>query len=295
MKTFLLLLLVCTQTYAQSTATVSSNPGNTTTTSFPSLSWEKIKSKMRVNYFNFATGPNLKRMDNNETLDDGTQDIVPTSMYHSVNVRYNIVGQFDFFATPRMITPMGDRHELKKGMDDNAVMADDLDLGGYYTFVRTPTFNYAHALTYRVPFSNKHRREGVDRFYVHQQLVNWALAPQWRVLHWTQFTYYDYDNQQKNARHRLLFRNILNYTFNDRWNAQVSYELDLQRRNPKDSANEKYRSQNFMKRYHSYIGFGVGYSPVQNWTFLPFIRSLDERNVRMETTQLGFMIMGRLI
>lgn len=291
---FLLLFFICLQTFAQSTASLT-GPSTTSTVTIPTLSWEKIRSRMRVNYFNFATGPNLKRMDNNETLDDGTQDIVPTAMYHSLNIRYNVAGQFDFFTTPRMITPMGDRRELRPGMDDNAVMADDWDFGGYYTFIRKPTFNYAHALTYRVPFGNKHRREGVDRFFVHQQLVNWSLAPAWRVLHWTQFTYYDYDNQGRNVRHRLLFRNILNYTINDRWNAQIGYELDLQRRNPKDSANEKYRSQNYLKRYHSYTSLGIGYSPVQNWTILPYIRTLDERNIRMETTQLGFMIMGRLI
>lgn len=295
MKTFLILLLVCTQVYAQSTATMPTAPANTTTSSIPSLSWEKIKSKMRVNYFNFATGPNLKRMDNNETLDDGTQDIVPTAMYHSLNIRYNIAGEFDYFMTPRMITPMGDRKELKPGMDDNDVMADDWDFGGYYTFIRKQTFNYAHALTYRVPFSNKHRREHVDRFFVHQQLVNWAILPQLRLLHWTQFSYYDYDNQSSSVRHRLLFRNILNYTFNDKWNAQLGYEIDLQRRNPKDSANEKYRDQAYLKRYHSYTSIGVGYTPIQNWTVLPYIRTLDERNIRMETTQLGFMIMGRLI
>lgn len=295
MKTFLILLLVCTQVYAQSTATMPAAPANTNTTTFPSLSWERIKSKMRVNYFNFATGPNLKRMDNNETLDDGTKDIVPTAMYHSLNIRFNISGNFDFFAAPRMVTPMGDRHELKDGMDDNAFMADDLDLGGYYTFISKPTFNYAHALTYRIPYSNKSRGEQVDRFYVHQQLVNWSLAPEWRVLHWTQFTYYDFNNQATSARYRLLFRNLLNYTINDKWMIQTGYEIDLQHRNPKDSANEKYRAQNFFKRYHSYTTLGVGYTPVHGWTFLPYIRTLDERNIRMETTALGFMIMGRLI
>jgi hypothetical protein len=295
MKTFLLLLLVTFQVYAQSTATLPSTPGNTTTTTFPALSWERIKSKMRVNYFNYATGPNFKRMDNNETLDNGTQDIVPTAMYHSFNIRYNIAGNFDYFMSPRFITPMGDRKELRPGMDDNAVMADDWDFGGYYTFVNKPNFNYAHALTYRVPFSNKHRREHVDRFYVHQQLVNWAIAPAWRVLHWTQFTYYDYDNQSTSARYRLLFRNLLNYTINDKWMTQFGYEIDMQHRNPKDSADGQYREQNYLKRYHSYVTLGLGYSPVHTWTFLPYVRTLDERNVRMETTTVGFMIMGRII
>jgi hypothetical protein len=295
MKMFLLLLLVCTQVYAQSTANMPSAPANTNTTTFPALSWEKIKSKMRVNYFNYATGPNFKRFDNNETLDNGEQDIVPTAMYHSFNVRYNIAGNFDYFMSPRFITPMGDRKELRPGMDDNAVMADDWDFGGYYTFINKPTFNYAHALTYRVPFSNKHRRENVDRFYVHQQLVNWSLAPAWRVLHWTQFTYYDYSNESTSARYRLLFRNLLNYTINDKWMTQFGYEIDLQHRNPKDSANEKYREQNYLKRYHSYITLGLGFSPVHTWTILPYLRTLDERNVRMETTTVGFMIMGRII
>lgn len=295
MKMFLILLLVCAQAYAQSTATLPAAPGNTTTTTFPSLSWEKLKARSRLNYFNYATGPNLKRMDNNETLDNGTQDIVPTAMYHSFNFRFNTVGALDFVMVPRFITPMGDRHELKKGMDDNAIMADDWDFGGQYTFISKPNFNYAHIGTYRVPFSNKHRRELVDRFYVWQQQVNWAIAPEWRFLHWTQFTYYDYDNQSKSVRHRLLFRNLLNYTITDKWMIQTGYEIDLQRRNPKDSANEKYRDQAYLKRYHSYITLGLGYSPVHTWTFLPYIRTLDERNVRMETTTIGFMIMGRLI
>lgn len=292
MKIFVLLLILTTNLYAQSSA----SPVSTSTFELPSISWEKLRSKTRINYFNFATGPNLARLDNNETSDQGTQNREPISMYHSLNIRFNTVGRTDLLIVPRMVTPMGDRDDLRDSQDHHSIMMDDWDFGVYQTIVKTQTFDYSQAVTYRAPFSVKSRdNDRIDRFFVWSNQVNWALPYHFRLLHWTTLTYYDFDETSTIERYRFLNRTLLNYSISDRWVSQIGYELDLQHLNPHDSSSRKHRAMNFTKRYHSYITAGIGYNPAPQWTVLPYLRALDERNIRNETLALGFMIFGRVM
>lgn len=292
MKLFLILLLVSTSAFAQTTATL---PSNTTETTFPGLSWERIRAKTRINYFNFATGPSLAKWDDNEVADDGTINREPVAMYHSFNIRYNTIGALDLLVTPRFVTPMGDVNDLRANQDHHGIAMDDWDFGVFYTFINKPTFNYAQQAVIRAPYSVKARNEMIDYNYVWQQQVNWAISQNFRMLHWTQLNWYDFNNQSTIERYRLLFRTLLNHTLNDKWMIQYGYEIDLQHRNPLKTANRQHRDMNYMKRYHSYPTIGIGYTPFPQWTFMPYIRSQDERNIRNETTVLGFMVMGRVL
>lgn len=295
MKSFLIMLFFVSSAFAQSTATVSSRPTNTSSFSLPTLNWEKIKSKMRINYFSETLGPSLNRWDDNEIGDDGTKQPEPTTMYHSFNVRFLTGKQFNLFMSPRFATVFGDRNDLRPTQDDNVLMMDDWQFGIMYTFIATPTFNYNQSLTHRQPFSVKSKNENIDSQVEWNHMVNWAIKPSLRLLHWTNFRHYQYNDEGRDDRYRVNFRNILVHTFNDKWSAQLSYELDLQHRNPKDPSNVNYKEMNYMKRYHSYTSVAVGYTPIPNWTFLPFIRTVDERNIRNETTILGLWVLGRVI
>jgi hypothetical protein len=73
------------------------------------------------------------------------------------------------------------------------------------------------------------------------------------------------------------------------------HEWDMQHRNPKDANSPEHKDLNFIKRNKNYVSFGVGYSPVMNFSIIPFIRIMDERNIRNETTILGLWMLGRLI
>jgi hypothetical protein len=292
MKMVLLLLFVCTQVYAQSTATA---PSNTNEATFPALSWDRIKARTKIYYFNFATGPSLKKWDDNEISDQGTKNREPATMYHSFNVRYNLAGALDLFVIPRVATPMGDRNDLKDNQDHHVLMPDDWDFGFYYTFINGHSFNYAQSLTNRIPYSVKSQNEQIDSMVIWQHLVTWAITPAIRILHWSNYSYYAFNQDSTIERYRMNWRTIVNYAFNDKWNTQLSYELDMQHINPKDSSSPKHRDLSYMKRYHSYPTLGIGYSPYPTWMILPYIRSLDERNIRNETTVLGFMVLGKVI
>jgi hypothetical protein len=280
---------------AQSSATVL-RPSNTSSFELPSLSWEKIKARTKINYFNFATGPSLKKWDDNEVSDEGKKNPEPVSMYQSMNIRYNISGANDFFIVPRVAIPMGDTGQLRPTQDHHSIMADDWDFGLYHTFAKTQTLDYGQSYTYRIPISVKTRdNEQVQRFYVWTHWLNWAISNNWRLLHWTTFTYYDFKQESTLERYRANFRSILNYNFTDKWSSQIGYELDMQHINPADRSSSQYRRANYFKRYHSYITAGVGYSPIHHWTVLPYLRAMDERNIRNETLALGFMIFGRVL
>ena len=294
MKTFLLLLIILsTQVFAQSTAQAPAAPVSLATVSTFSL--QGLKARTKINYFSETLGFGLNKVDDNEIEDDGVKKREPVAMYHSFNFRFKTVGELSLFMSPRFVTVIGDRNDIRANADPHVIMMDDWQFGVYYTFINKPTFNYAQTITHREPYSTKSRNENIDSQVEWNHQVSWAIAPALRLLHWTNFRYYDFNNQAIEERHRVNFRNILNYTINDKWNAQVAYEFDMQHRNKKDPDHPKYRDINYMKRYHSYTSVGVGYSPTPNLTFIPFLRTVDERNIRNETTIVGLWILGKVI
>jgi hypothetical protein len=296
MKLFLLLLLVCSGVFAQSRAqspVSSANP--TSQATIPTFSFQNIKAKFRINYFSETLGPSIQKWQDNEIEDDGSVKREPMTMYHSLNVRFRTFENLSLFMSPRISTVIGDRNDIRQNADPHVIVMDDWQFGLYYSFISNPTFNYAQTLTHRAPFSTKSRNENIDSQIEWQHQVTWAVAPAWRVLHWTNFRYYEFNENATEERHRVNFRNILNYTINDKWDAQLSYEFDMQHRNTNDTSRPKYRDANFMKRYHSYTSVGIGYSPTQDFTMIPFVRTVDERNIRNETTVVGLLLLGKII
>ena len=286
MKFFLFLVLVTTNLWAQSTSTIN----------WEGPSWERLRARMKIGYMNFATGPSIKKWDDNEISDQGTKNREPVSMYHSFNSRINLVGQNDLFIVPRFATAMGDPGDLRPEQDHHSLMMDDWDFGFYRTIVKKQSLDYGISTTYRKAWSVKTRdNEKVDHFYVFTNWLNWALTDNWRLLHWSSFTYYDFKPESTIERYRFNLRSIMSYSLTDRWSAQLGYEIDMQHVNPRDSSNAKHRDSNFFKRYHSYITAGVGVSPIHHWTVMPYLRAMDERNIRNETLALGFMIFGRVL
>jgi hypothetical protein len=295
MKMFLILLLVSANLWAQSTATVSA-PANTSTSQFGQFSWERIRARTKIGYMNFATGPSIKKWDDNEISDQGTKNREPVAMYHSFQGRFNLVGQNDLFIVPRFVTAMGNPGDLRPQQDHHTMMMDDWDFGFYRTIVKTPTLDYGISTTWRQAWSVKTRdNENVNHFYVYTNWLNWAVSNDWRLLHWSSFTYYDFNQDSSIERYRFNLRTLMSYSFNDMWSSQIGYEIDMQHVNPKDGANDKHRDANFFKRYHSYITAGLGVTPIHHWTFMPYLRAMDERNIRNETLAVGFMVFGKVL
>lgn len=293
MKMFLLLLLVSAQVFAQSTAKAPAAPVSQATIS--SFSLEGIKARTRIDYFSETLGFNINRIDDNEIEDDGAKKREPVAMYHSFNLRFKTFGDLSLFMSPRFVTVIGDRNDIRANADPHVIMMDDWQFGLYYTMLKTPTFNYAQLLTHREPYSTKSRNENIESQVEWTHQVSWVFAPAFRLLHWTNFRYYDYNEQAIEERHRVNVQNIVNYTIDDKWNAQIAYELDMQHRNRKDEDHPKHRDTNFMKRYRSYTSIGIGYTPTPSLTLIPFIRTLDERNIRNETTVVGLWVLGKVL
>lgn len=293
MKTFLLLLLISTQVFAQSTAQAPSAPVSQAAVS--SFSFKSIKAKFKINYFSETLGPSINKWDDNEIGDNGTKQPEPTTMYHSPTVRFSLIENLSLFLNPRFSTVFGDRNDIRANSDPHVLQMGDWRMGFYYGVINKPKFNYAQILTHRAPYSTKSRNENIDSQIEWTHQATLSLAPALRLLHWTNFRYYEFNEDSTIERHRINWRTILNYSFNDKWNAQLGYEFDLQHRNSNDSSNPKHRDFSFMKRYHSYTNIGIGYSPIADLTIMPFIRSVDERNIRNETTIVGLWLLGKVL
>jgi hypothetical protein len=256
---------------------------------------EKLKTKFKINYFSETLGPSLSKWDDNEISDLGLKNREPVTMYHSFNIRYLTTEKFNLFMGPRFNTVIGDRNDLRSSQEQNVFYSDDWLFGFFYTLIKSPKFQYNQRLTHREPFSKKSRFENINSQIEWQHDYSYAFTPALRAILWNNYRFYSYNKNSTEERYRINLNTLLNYMINDKWNVQFMHELDLQHRNTTDVNSSQHRDLNYMKRNKNYFSFGVGYSPVQNLTFTPFIRAFDERNIRNETTIIGMWILGRIL
>jgi len=43
------------------------------------------------------------------------------------------------------------------------------------------------------------------------------------------------------------------------------------------------------------MAVGVGYNPIPSLTIMPFLKALNDQDIRPETMQIGFWMFGKLI
>lgn len=292
MKMFLILLVLSSQSFAQSS---SSSPVNTSQSDSSPLSLMRLKEKFKISYFSQTLGSSFKKWEDNEVEDDGTIKDDPITMYHSFNVRYLLGEKFNLFMSPRFNTVLGNRSELPEYYEQRAVSIDDWQFGIFYDFFKTPNFQYNQRLTHRAPFSKKSKNEHLESQVEWQHDVTYKASSALRIIHWNTYRYYAYNDKSTIERYRINFTTLFNYNLTDKWLLQFMHTLDLQHRNKKDVSHPKHRDFNYMKRYHHYLDFGVGYSPIKELTFIPFIRSVNERDIRNETMTYGLTILGRVL
>ncbi len=290
MKKYLVLLLVCSQTFAQSTAEV-----NTSQAEVETSIWKGIKERTRISYFSETLGPSIQKLDDNERNDDGTIADDPTTMYHSFSLRFKMNSWFDLYMSPRFSTVFGNRDDLPDYWDKQALRMDDWQFGFYTNIVKTKNFQYRQRLTHRAPFSKKSKDEHIESQVEWQHDFTYSVNPAFRIIHWNNYRYYAYNSQSSSERYRVNFTSLFNYTLTDTWLVQFMHELDLQHKNPKDKDASGHRELNHMKPYHHYYSFGVGYSPIKQLTFIPFLRMTDGLALRNETTVVGLTILGSVL
>lgn len=276
-------------------AATSSNQKLKSTVELPSWSLKKIQQKFRIGYFSETLGPSIKKLDDNEIANDGTKLRQPTTMYHSFNVRYLADSKFNLFLSPRISTVLGDRSEFENGESVNVLATDDWLMGFLYTFVKSSKFQYSQRLTHRHPLSQLSQDREILSQVEWQHFIRYSFSSSLTMLFWNNYRYYVFDQAVNQERYRINFRTIFNYSLSDKWSLQFSHELDLQHRNPKKTSDPSYQEPNFFKRYRNYFNFGVGFSPSRKITFIPYLRLLDERNIKNETTIVGLWILGRVL
>lgn len=290
MKKYLVLLLVCSHAFAQSTAEV-----NTSQAEVETSLWKSFKERTRISYFSETLGPSIEKLDDNERNDDGTIADDPTTMYHSFSMRFKMNSWFDLYMSPRFSTVFGNRNDLPDYWDKQAVRMDDWQFGFYTNFVKTQNFQYRQRLTHRAPFSKKSKNEKIISQVEWQHDFTYSVSPAFRVILWNNYRYYHYNSQSANERYRINFTSLFNYTLTDKWLVQFMHELDLEHKNKKDKNHPDHRDFNYMKPYHHYYSFGVGYSPIKQLTFIPFLRMTDGIALRNETTIVGLTILGTVL
>ena len=293
MKSLILVLLLTTSAWAQTVTDTPKTEGNTVKTEFPALSWNRIKQNLKIRYFSEILGPTIKKWDDNEYDAEGQKMREPMRMFHSFNIRYFLNSHFALFMSPRFITVIGDRNDIRPTDDDNVMQIDDWQIGVAKLFYKGPTFQYQQRFTHRQPFSLYSKNSGIDSQIEWTHDFTWQQTSAIRWIHWNNYRYYVYNGATNSERYRINFTNLFNYDFNDYWRVQVMHEHDLQHRGPERGPKRK--EWNYFERNENHFSFGVGYSPVRDLSFIPFIRVWDDRNIRNETTIVGLWVLGRVL
>ncbi len=258
------------------------------------LSTNRLRDRLRVNYFGEINGPSAKKWDDNQYDREGNRTADPVGMWHKFGFRGRVADQTFLGLSPRFITVFGDRGELSEDDDRHTVVVDDGVFSIQQIWVRTDRFSTATKLAWRAPFSTDSRNKGIDGQGEVEQSFGWEAAPELTFSLDLGVRRYFYEGGVNEERVRLNETLITEYVIDDHWSTQVYHEWDLQHRAPKEGS-EGRRKWNYFERNKHILGVGLGYSPVKNLTVMPFIKSLNETDIRPETMQIGMWAFARLI
>lgn len=269
---------------------LSATPMNTSTSQQSYGLVQKLHERFRVTYFGELYGPNAKKWDDNQYDRDGNKMRDPMSMWQSFNVLTKVYDRTSFFMSPRVYTVIGDRNDLKDNQDKHVITMDDWQFGFNQNWVKTEKTTWDSRLTHRAPMSVASRNDRIDSQMELLQVVTWKPIPQVFVLSQSNVRYYVYENQVEDERYRLNQMTAVNWIFNDYWRIQLFNEFDMQHRNPKDGPGSK--DWNYFKKYKDIIAMGVGFNPTHHLTIMPFVKALNDTNIRPETMQIGLWAFG---
>lgn len=278
-----------------STGLLAQTASNTSTTqmqSFDSLKW---KQNLKIRYFGEYLGSSLNKWDDNQIDNKGERLGTPANLWNLFNFQYKFLRATSITLSPRFFTQVGDRNELRETDDPHVVVWDDFTVGLNQEFYRGKTLSYTGRLAHRHPTSGESQNREIDSQIEWQNDFTWVPSPSVSILFWNGYRYYVYEPQVNSERYRISFTTLYNFHFNDKWKCQFMHDVDLQHRAVKyRTETEKEKDWNYFDKYRHTLAFGIGYSPVKAFTVMPFIKALNDDNVRAETMQVGFWLFGNL-
>lgn len=285
-----LLLAFSVPSFAQSATTLTGPPSNTSAANWSTGKINKLHEYLRISYFGELYGSSIKKWDDNQINAQGQKLADPMSIWHSFNVLAKIKGNTSFFVSPRFYTVIGDRNELRPNQDQHVLVIDDWQFGLNQGWIKTDTFSWNTRVSHRAPFSIASKNERIDSQVEMLQVLTWKPMAQIFILAQTNIRYYMYEPEVKEERYRLNQLTAVNWIFNDKWKAQLFNEFDLQHRNP--NSGPKQKKWNYFKKYKDYPAIGIGYNPIPQLTLMPYIKALNDTDIRPETVMFGLWAFG---
>ena len=295
-----------TTTIAAPVAAASAAPSNTTAGTLDSGFMRVVRERFKTSYFGELYGPNAKRWDDNQYDANGVKMNDPVQMWHNFNVGWKLFGKTSAVMSPRFYTIFGDRNDINKSnnsnerrkrqarMDENVVVMDDWQFGFQQNIIKNETVTLDSRITHRAPFSTVSKTANIDSQIEWMQGATWKPIPQIFILSQSTIRYYLYEEQVTEERYRLNQLTAFNYIFNDKWKVQLFNEFDMQHRNAKDKNAKGHKDWNYFLKNKNIIATGLGYNFSPNLTIMPYIKALNDEDIRPETMQIGLWAFGRV-
>lgn len=263
----------------------------------PSHDLTNWKQNLKIRYFGEFIGSSLKKWDDNQVDNNGIRTGTPVNYWNLFNFNYKILPRTSFIISPRFYLQVGDRNDLRKNEDPHVIQWDDTAFGLNQDFYKSPKFIYQGRLTHRQPTSAASQEALIDSQIEYQNDLTFLPTPSISILFWNTFRYYAYEAAKNEERYRINFTTLYNFMLSDKWKMQLMHELDMQHRNVKYAVpkkNLKEKDWNYFNKNKHTLAFGIGYSPSRALTVMPFVKALNDQDIRPETMQFGLWILSSL-
>jgi len=252
----------------------------------------KWRENLKITYLGEAIGASMQKWDDNQYDKYGNKTSSPASLWNNFGVRYKVLERTTVIFSPRFYTQIGDRNDLKPTEDQNVFVMDDFMYSISQQVYKGEKLSYGMRISHRNPDSTSSRLSQIKSQVEYQNDITWLPTAALSVLNWSSFRYYVYDRDRNEQRYRFNLTTLVNYSINDSWRVQMMHEWDMQHRAPKNGNST--RSWNHLQQYKDTVAFGVGYSIVPQLTVVPFLKLLNDQDIRYATTQVGFWVLGTI-
>ena len=247
---------------------------------------------LRMNYFGEFLGPNLAKLDDNQYDQTGAKTRDPIIVLHSLNIHTPVTDSLRFTLSPRFMTPVGDKNDLRQTDDQSSLMMDDWTLGLTQNWIRGEKWTFDSRLSERIPTSIKSKNDNVDGQTELRQSLGYRFRPELSMTTQFNIRYYHYNAKAEEKRYRLNQTTFVNYVHTDRWNWQIMHEYEQQHRAP--TTGKRQRDFNHTTKYKDQLALGVGYNFTRTLNLMPFVKALDNANIRPETLQAGLWLSANI-
>jgi hypothetical protein len=279
-------------------------PANTSVANEESSTMKILKEKLQIRYFGEFLGPSVTKWEDNQIDVDGhggagkgkaERQSTPINLFNQFSFRWKVGEKTRAFWDARFTTQFGDRNELGRNDDRQVIVQEDQRVGlnyGYYASA-DKVWSASFLPRVRLPTSQASQDANIILQPDLLHVTSFQATPALNFSLFNAIRYYWFEQKVDSERYRIYTSPSVTYVINDTFELFVSYEHELQHREPEGKRNLLYTKESLQDIY-AMVNININPS----LTFSPLIRFAQVQRWgwedMRETMQVGAWISGAI-